>query len=250
MRPSKATVRPHAANIRAPRGPRIGSPWPHVRPVSSSRSSIPRSRRRGKKPSCVGLVRKSSTRATWRGSGRCGSPRGIRTSAPCTNTSARPESGPVSVATQHFGDLRGWGLRPTTGKRVDSAIDAAVAKSAGHKPPETIGEIADQMCGNRFDIPTNTQARGGQLVGVKAVNQRGDGPPLSNRCEYPFRFDRVEPHTCRISGRTSKSVQAGSGAGRYTPGVCAPTGAVHSPDRQRRAMKLGASSDNGEKIRR
>lgn len=117
VRPSNTTVRPHAANIRAAPGPRIGSPWPHVRPVSSSRSSIPRRRRRGKKPSCVGLVRKSRTRATWRESGRCGSPRGIRTSAPCTNTSVRPESGPVT------GGLSLW----SAWRRSISAISAAGA---------------------------------------------------------------------------------------------------------------------------
>jgi hypothetical protein len=50
-------------------------------------------------------------------------------------------------------------LRPAAGKCVDSAVDAAVAKAAGHKTPEAVGEIADQMRGNRFDIPTDAQTR-------------------------------------------------------------------------------------------
>ena len=53
-RSANAMVRPHIASITATPGPRISSPLPQDCPVSSSRSAMPRRRRRGKKPTVSG----------------------------------------------------------------------------------------------------------------------------------------------------------------------------------------------------
>jgi hypothetical protein len=61
----------------------------------------------------------------------------------------------ISFPAQRFGNLGCWGSRPTAGQRVDPAVDAAVPNAAGEEPPESIGEIADQMGSNSFDVPAD-----------------------------------------------------------------------------------------------
>jgi hypothetical protein len=76
----------------------------------------------------------------------------------------------IGVPTKGFGNLDGWGACPTTSQSVDPTIDAAVANAAGQESPEAVGEIADQMRSNGFDVPADAQTLRGQLFGVKAVD--------------------------------------------------------------------------------
>lgn len=99
-----------------------------------------------------------------------------------------------------FGDLGRRRLCPATGQRVDPAIDAAVANSTGQEAPEAVTEIADQMSGNGFDIPSGAQTQGGQLVGTEAIDESGDRRPLvSYRTEDLLAFIPAETHRSRIA---------------------------------------------------
>jgi hypothetical protein len=106
----------------------------------------------------------------------------------------------IGLQTQSFGNLGSWGTCPATGQGVDPTIDAAVANAAGQEPREAVGEIADQMRSNSFDVPADAQTRRSQLLGVKAIDQRCDRPPLvSHRQKHPLTFIRAETHDRRIS---------------------------------------------------
>jgi hypothetical protein len=76
----------------------------------------------------------------------------------------------IGLQTQSFGNLGSWGTCPATGQGVDPTIDAAVANAAGQEPREAVGEIADQMRSNSFDVPADAQTPRGQLLGVKAID--------------------------------------------------------------------------------
>lgn len=107
----------------------------------------------------------------------------------------------VGSATQRLGDLGGRRLRSATGQSIDSPIDTAVTNAAGREAPESVGEVANQMRGNGFDIPTSAEACRGQLAGVEGVDQVGDCAPLVGyRREYPLALCSAQPHRTRIPG--------------------------------------------------
>ena len=59
----------------------------------------------------------------------------------------------IGLSPQFFGNVGRWGTCPATGKRVDPAIDAAVASPAGQESPEAVGEITNQVRSHGFDVP-------------------------------------------------------------------------------------------------
>ena len=178
--------RPHAAIINAGAGPCSSAPFPQVRPTSSARNLIPRSRPNGTKAIARNPVRKSSARDTRSGSGSKVRPSGIRMSPPWTRTSVRPETGPETGGLNLWsapsrragGDVSGGQLRAASRQRVDAPVHTEVADGRGLKPPETICEHADEVSGDGLDVPAGTQALGRQLCLVETVDQRRDFPSL------------------------------------------------------------------------
>lgn len=85
------------------------------------------------------------------------------------------------------GDLRGRQLRTTPSKLVDRPMHAAAAHGGALEHPKAVSEDADQVRGDRFDVPARAQARCRQLRIVQFLEQACYLAPLvGDRGEYHF----------------------------------------------------------------
>jgi hypothetical protein len=69
----------------------------------------------------------------------------------------QPVVGPLA---EGLCDVGGRIAGPTARELVDRAVESAVPKCSPLKSPEAVGEHADEMGGDRLDVPSRAQARG------------------------------------------------------------------------------------------
>jgi hypothetical protein len=101
---------------------------------------------------------------------------------------------------------------------VDRAVDTPAAQGRSLERPEAVGDDADQMRGDRLDVPAAAQARRRQLRIVERVDQVRDLPPLvgdggedrrtvepttaqtcsADRCELDVQFGESPHDECRL----------------------------------------------------